>query len=87
MMRMMTAAYALCAALLMTIGVFGSTTPAEAGYRGGYERRISWRFRGGIVRSGYYGGGYRRDTHGGGGVIRSGYYGGRGYYGGGYRTG
>ena len=38
MMRIALAAYALCAALLLTIGVFGST-PADAGYyRDGYYR-------------------------------------------------
>ena len=100
MMRMMVAAYALCAALVMAIGVFGAT-PVEAGYYrgGGYNRTVAFRGpRGGVgvVRTGYYGGGgygggyrggYYRGPRGGVAVVRGGYYGGRGYYGGGYRTG
>ena len=53
MMRMVTAAYALCAALLLTTGMFGST-PADAGYyRGGYQRTAYYRG----PRGGVYGGG------------------------------
>ena len=47
MMRITIAAYALCAALLMAIGV-SSSTPAEAGY-----------YRNGYHGAAYYGGGYR----------------------------
>ena len=82
MMRIVLAAYALCAALVLMIGV-GGTAPAEAGYYrygyhgGGYDRG----YRGYGIRSGYYGGrGY---------YDRRAYYGGRGYYRGydsGYRT-
>jgi hypothetical protein len=80
MMRIMLAAYALCAALILSLGVFGST-PAEAGYyghrhnHGGYHRGYRART---VYRGGYYGG---RGYHGG-----RGYYSNRGYYGGGYRT-
>ena len=54
MMRMVTAACAICVTLLVTFGVSGST-PAEAGYyRGGYGY-------GGYGPRPYYGGyGYRR---------------------------
>jgi len=80
-MRLMSAIYALCAALLMTIGVF-DTTPAEAGYRGSYHR------------AGFYRGGYRgvavrhvgyRGFYGGRGFYRGGLYRGYGYRGYGYR--
>ena len=90
MMRVITAAYAICAALFLALGVFAST-PADAQgyYRGGYQRAAFYRGpRGGaaLVRTGYYGG---RGYYGGGG-YRTGYYGGgyrTGYYGGGSRTG
>lgn len=80
MMRLMAAAFALCATLLMTIGVFGST-PAEAGYRGSHHRV-------GFHHGHGYRGGHHRSFHRGFGVVRTGYYGGRGYYGErGYRFG
>ncbi len=71
-MRIMTAAYVLCAALLLTVGVGGSTS-AEAGYyRDGYHRGGHYRgYLSRVIRTGYYGG-------------RS-YYSRRAYYGG-YRT-
>jgi hypothetical protein len=75
MMRIVLAAYALCAALVLMIGV-GGAAPAEAGYyRYGYHGGGYYRgYRGYGVRTGYYG--------------RRAYYGDYGYrrYDDGYRT-
>jgi len=91
MMRLVTAAYALCAALLMTIGVVGSTTQVEArDSRSGYNRAVSHGPRGGMVRTGHHGGrSFYRGGHDRGfrGVVRIGHYGNHGYHGGGYRIG
>ena len=66
MMRVITAAYAVSAALFLALGV-SAPTPADAqGYhRGGYQRAA-----------------FYRGPRGGAAVVRTGYHGGRGYYGG-----